>query len=80
MGGEKFKMINKDKTYTYEELKEIIKEAETKTIEILGKQFKEVTQKEDTQIEDNPLNQFAFDLQNLLAVAKMRQLLLEEDK
>jgi len=73
-------MINKDKTYTYEELKEIIKEAETKTIEILGKQFKEVTQKEDTQIEDNPLNQFAFDLQNLLAVAKMRQLLLEEDK
>jgi len=73
-------MKKNDKTYTYEELKEIIKEAETKTIEILGKQFKEVTQKEDTQIEDNPLNQFAFDLQNLLAVAKMRQLLLEEDK
>lgn len=74
MGKGEFKMIEKGKKYTYEELKEILKKAEKETTEALAKDYKETAgEKAD------PMGEFAFIMPIMLGTHKMTKILLGED-
>ena len=75
MGKGEFKMLEKNKKYTYKELEEIIEKAKLETIENLSKQYQDVAGEDN-----NPIPQFVFSMQNMLATTKMAKILLGEDK
>jgi hypothetical protein len=70
-------MIEKNKTYSYDELKEIYKKAEMETIKKLDSEM-DKKQKENGK-KDGLLN-FVFTMQNLLVTNELEKILFEESE
>lgn len=68
-------MIEKNKTYSYEELKEIYKKAEIETIKKLDSEM-DKAQKENGK--DDALSKAIFSMQNTLVVCNLEKILFEE--
>lgn len=69
-------MLNENKTYTYEELKEIIKKAEKDTVEKLTRDLKETGKNKGKEVDF--MAEFIFEMQNMIATHTMANLLLGE--
>ena len=68
-------MLKKDKTYTYDELKEIIAEACAKAIKELENSKKEALKDEET----NPETDMMFFMHNFMVTATISAILLEDN-
>lgn len=69
-------MLNKDKSYTYEELKEIIKKAEKDVIKKLDEDLERANNGEKI----DPMGKIVFSMQNMITAHEMGKMLLGEDK
>ena len=70
-------MLEKGKKYTYDDLKEIIKEVEKKVVTKLDNDMKDVTK--DSEKRD-PMSSLMFSMQNMLVASMMSQMLLEKEE
>lgn len=62
-------MIEKGKKYTYDELKEIFKQAQIQTLAKLKKDFRDAQKEKGA--EANPMYEMAFDMQNLILFVEL---------
>lgn len=65
-------MLDKNKKYSFDELKEIYLKASAKAIEKLNKEFSEKTDKTDSMTE------FVFSMQNMMCFAELNTILFNE--
>lgn len=57
-------MFEKGKKYTYEEIEEILKNAQVEALATAKKEFREAAVREGKQL--NPLAELAYDMQNIM--------------
>lgn len=72
-------MFKKGKTYTYEEIKQILEEGQTRAMLLMEKEM-EQARKESKQNEMDPLGRVAFTMQNMLAMGTLVGILLKGEK
>lgn len=73
-------MLQKDKTYTYEELKEIIRKSNLETVKKLDRDVAEAKKEHGKKEEKGDgLMDFMFSIQNMMVATTMEKILLGED-
>ena len=68
-------MLDKNKTYTYEELKEIINKAEKEVIKKLDDELEKI----NAEKELNPMTSIVVSLNNMIAIREMTSVLLGDE-
>lgn len=70
-------MLEKGKKYTYDEIKEVVKEAEKKVVSKLDADMKST--RENNGREDT-MSSLMFSMQNMLVASMMSQMILEKEE